>query len=147
MTNNITNNRLSPIAFKGNMAASAANNGSKTILGDSSVPYNYGGYFNPATGIFTIPKSGIYQFSGVANLVNIVGGNQSYISLNSTALGTIIYVRNRWRNTTYSSAASNIVSCQYFAYFAAGDTVKMIVVSSANYGIAAGTFFSGHLRG
>jgi hypothetical protein len=68
------------------------------------------------------------------------------LSVYSVASGNLIQVSDSW-SASSSQGNINVIQCQYFGAFPAGDTIYMLLTSTGTVDIKLGTFFSGHLIG
>lgn len=118
------------------VSSAAGNAGASGNLVFANVPVNIGNSYNPSTGYFTAPISGVYQFS--AHILSRSGG-YSYAHFRKNGANYVLC------EDTGGSSGFRETSGTMIIQLAANDTVN-IYSPSATYG-AIYDWFSGHLIG
>ena len=127
------------VAFLAKIAAFTGSPTQDTTIPFDVVDLNIGNGYDPATGVFTPPVSGIYDMSYEAQADGSCGTDNIVVQLEVNSV-----IISRSYSEAYASGGSS-VSVQ----LSAGDTVTVAVVSGspceALYNYVSANKFSGHL--
>ena len=139
------------LAFRSTNATNQTGAGAAATIVFDSTTYNFGAVFNTATGVFTAPITGIYQFNTTVRMGNISGAMTIGVLTLSTTTRTYRYENSPANSQNISGNICYQISTT--AVMFAGDVASVVITLSNGAGNTATvtgsttlvTWFSGEL--